>query len=73
MDENVRYVFKKPYVTPHGTLQENSEIRFFRGGVYFDGGLVPGAYAAELMEIVNNKKLCDEYLVKQHLVKNVIA
>ena len=62
MDENVSYVFKKDYATDHGTLHQNSEIRFFRGGVYFDGGLVPGMYAKELYDIVNNDKLRDEYL-----------
>ena len=62
MNEKVKYIFKKPYVTDHGTLFENSEIRFFRGSVYYDGGLVPGVYAKELADIVNTPALREEYL-----------
>ena len=40
MGEDIKYVFKKPYVTDHGVLHENSEIRVLRGSVYFDGGMV---------------------------------
>lgn len=68
MDEKVRYIFKKDYVTDHGTLHENSEIRFFRGGVYFDGGLVMGGYAEELYEIVNNPQIKNEYLKEIKIV-----
>ena len=62
MDEKVKYIFKKDYVTDHGTLFENSEIRFFRGGVYYDGGLVPSGYAKELVDIIKDDKLREEYL-----------
>ena len=62
MDEKVRYIFKKPYVTDHGVLHENSEIRFFRGAVYFDGGLVPSSYAQELADIINSPILKEEYI-----------
>ncbi len=73
MSEDIKYVFKKPYVTDHGILHENSEIRVFRGAVYFDGGMVPGAYAAELMDIINSPTLKNEYLREMKLIKDVIA
>ena len=72
-DENIKYVFKKPYVTGQGTLRENSEIRLFRGGVYYDGGMVPGAYAQELINLIKDKNLREEYLKPMKLIKDIVA
>ena len=62
MDEKTRYILKKDYVTDHGALHQNSEIRLFRGAVFYDGGLVPTAYAKELVELVEDEKLKEEYI-----------
>ena len=72
-NENVKYVFKTPYVTDHGVLHENSEIRILRGAVYFDGGMVPESYAKELLDIVESPVLREKYLKEVHLIKDVIA
>ena len=72
-DENIKYVFKKPYVANQGTLREGSEIRIFRGGVYFDGGMVPGAYAQDLLDIIRNDHLREEYLAVKKIIKNEVA
>ena len=64
----VEYIFKKPYTCKLGTLSQGSSIRFFRGAVYFDGGMVDAGYGRILLDIVNNKKLADQYLVQVEVV-----
>lgn len=68
----IEYIFKKPYVCKLGTLSQGSSIRFFRGAVYFDGGMVDAGYGRILSDIVNNKQLANEYLVKREVVNNEI-
>lgn len=68
----VEYVFKKPYTCRLGTLSQGSTIRFFRGAVYFDGGMVDGGYGKILYDIVNNPQLKNEYLVEREIIDNKI-
>ena len=68
----IEYVFKKPYTCRFGKLSQGSTIRFFRGAVYFDGGMVDGSYGRILTDIVNNKQLASEYLVKREVIDNKI-
>ena len=68
----IEYIFKKPYKCKLGTLSQGSSIRFFRGAVYFDGGMVDAGYGRILSNLVNNKKLADEYLVNREVVSNEI-
>lgn len=72
MDENVKYVLKKKYTCGLGSLTEGSEIRFLRGACYFDGGMVPDAYAIELKKLINDPKLRDEYISVQKLIYNKV-
>lgn len=68
----VEYVFKKPYTCRLGTLSQGSTIRFFRGAVYFDGGMVDSGYGKILYDIVNNPQLKNEYLVEIEIIDNKI-
>ena len=65
-----KYILKKPYTTVWGTLPVGSEITLFRGFVYFNGGMVDPSYADMLRELINDDKLCKEYLEVHKIEKN---
>lgn len=67
---NKKYIFIKPYVTSQGTIPQGSEISFFRGFVYINGGICMGTYANILRNIVEDENLHKEYLKDQIIEKN---
>ena len=71
-DEQVKYVFKKAYETSIGTIPEGTEIILFRDWVYVNGGMADEYSRGLIMSIVNNKRKCDEYLVRMKIIGNKI-
>ena len=68
----IEYVFKKPYTCDMGTIKEGSTIREVRQTIYFNGGMVLPTYAKLLRDIINNKEICEEYLLKRKIIENKI-
>lgn len=70
--EHKKYILKKEYKCPLGTLPEGSEIITFGDHVLFNGGMVMPAYVNALLEIVNNPDLNKEYLKESKMIYNKI-
>lgn len=71
-DEQIKYVFRKPYTIEGGTIPEGTDIILFRGLVYIGGGLADDYSRGLIMNIVNNKKKRDEYLVRMNIIGNKV-
>jgi hypothetical protein len=63
---NEKYVLIKPYVAGEGTLPEGSEIIYFRGQVWVNGGPVPSSYNKMFLDLIKNP----EYVRKVKINKN---
>ena len=74
MDINIhkRYVLKKDYSTNQGVIPANSEITFFHGCAYINGGLCPPGYQAMFEEMVDNNSFRNEYLKEIEIINNKI-
>ena len=64
---NEKYVLIKPYVCNYGTLSEGSEIIYFRGQFYLNGGPIPQVWNHLFKKIIEN----DEYVKKVAIPKNM--
>ena len=61
-----KYVLIKPYVCDYGTLPEGSEIIFFRGQFYLNGGPIPQVWNTLFNKIIKD----DNYVRKLKILKN---
>lgn len=61
-----KFVLTKPYECEYGTLPIGTEIIYFRGQVYVNGGPIPNVWNQMFLELVNN----EEYGVKMKIIKN---
>ena len=61
-----KYVLIKPYVCDYGTLPEGSEIIFFRGQFYLNGGPIPQVWNTLFNKIIED----DNYVRKLKILKN---
>lgn len=61
-----KYVLKKPYECKYGTLPQGSEIIYFRGQFYFNGGPIPSTFDYLFNDLISN----DEYVTKVKMVNN---
>jgi hypothetical protein len=64
MDE--KYVLLKPYNAGEGVLAEGTEIVYFRGQFWVNGGPVPTSYNRMLGDLIKN----EEYVKKMKIIKN---
>ena len=63
---NEKYVLIKPYECSYGTLPEGSEIIYFRGQVWVNGGPVPPSYNSMFIDLIKKQ----EYVRKVEIQKN---
>lgn len=63
---NEKYVLKKPYKCKYGTLPEGSEIIYFRGQFYFNGGPIPLSFNDIFSDLISD----EEYVTKVKLLRN---
>ena len=63
---NEKYVLIKPYECSYGTLPEGSEIIYFRGQVWVNGGPVPPSYNNMFIDLIKRQ----EYVRKVEIQKN---
>jgi hypothetical protein len=63
---NEKYVLIKPYECQYGTIPSGSEIIYFRGQVWVNGGPIPNTYNDIFLELIRN----DEYVRKVRIAKN---
>lgn len=72
----IEYVFKKPYKCEFGVLREGSTMRVMtyngQSVVFFEGGMTEGGYNDMLLNIIENKKLHDEYLYDRPVIENKV-
>lgn len=64
MDE--KYILIKPYECSYGTLPQGSDIIYFRGQFYLNGGPIPQSWNSLFKKIIEN----DEYVRKVKIQKN---
>ena len=64
MDE--KYVLTKPYECQYGKLPIGTEIVYFRGQVYVNGGPIPPSYNDIFIDLMNDS----EYTTKMKIQKN---
>jgi len=64
---NEKYVLIKPYECQYGTIPSGSEIIYFRGQVWVNGGPIPNTYNDIFLELIRN----DEYVRKVRIPKNM--
>ena len=64
MDE--KYILIKPYECSYGTLPQGSDIIYFRGQFYLNGGPIPQSWNSLFKQIIEN----DEYVRKVKIQKN---
>lgn len=72
IDEKKKYIFRKPYVTDSGTIPEGTEINFFRGWIYINGGMADSFSKNLIMSIFMDAKKRHEYLVPMQIIENKI-
>jgi len=65
MDE--KYVLIKPYNCNYGTLPEGSEIIYFRGQFYLNGGPIPQVWNTLFNKIITD----NSYVRKVKIPKNM--
>ena len=63
---NEKYVLIKPYECNYGTLPEGSDIIYFRGQFYLNGGPISSSWNSLFKQIIEN----DEYVKKVEIQKN---
>lgn len=63
---NEKYVLIKPYECQYGKLGIGTEIVYFRGQVWVNGGPIPPSYNNIFLELIENS----EYVKKMKIEKN---
>ena len=61
-----KYVLIKPFECQYGTLPEGSEIIWFRGQFYVNGGPVPPSFNDILAKVIKDKT----YVKEMKIIKN---
>lgn len=61
-----KYVLIKPFECQYGTLPEGSEIIWFRGQFYVNGGPVPPSFNDILAKVIKDKN----YVKEMKIIKN---
>lgn len=64
---NEKYILIKPFEAGEGTLPEGSEIIYFRGQFWVNGGPAPTYYNTMLKKLITNP----EYVRKAKIPKNM--
>lgn len=71
-DEQIKYVFKKAYVTSEGTIPEGTEIILLRGNIFINGGLADLYSRHLLLGVIRDKAKCGEYLKRVQIIGNKV-
>lgn len=61
-----KYVLIKPYTCQYGTLGEGTEIIYFRGQVYVNGGPIPSSFNDIFLNLIEDSN----YVKKVKIPKN---
>lgn len=61
-----KWVLIKPYTCEYGTIPENSDIYYFRGAYYLNGGLIPPEYYGLFNKLINDTN----YTRKMKVIKD---
>lgn len=72
INEQKRYVFKKPYSNEYGTIPEGTEVNLFRGFIYINGGMCDSYSKGLLSHILADEKLRNEYLQPMKIINNQV-
>lgn len=67
-----KWIFIKPYNNNEGIIPEGTELMFFRGQIYMNGGLIEPSYQQFLKKFIEDNNLSREYLKKVKLFKNKV-
>ena len=72
MEEKKRYVFKKKYECPMGSIAEGRDITLFRGVLYIDGIMIPEPYASDMRKLFEDEKFLKEYINIENIIMNKV-
>jgi hypothetical protein len=67
-----KFIFIKEYSGEYGKIPQGTELIFFRGFRYMNGGRVHPAYQKILLNIIQNEDLKEEYLKEVRIINNKI-
>jgi hypothetical protein len=67
-----KFIFIKEYSGENGKIPQGTELIFFRGFLYMNGGMVHPAYQKILLNIIQNEDLKEEYLKEVRIINNKI-
>ena len=67
-----KFIFIKEYSGEYGKIPQGTELIFFRGFLYMNGGMVHPAYQKVLLGIINDDRLRNEYLKEVKIINNKI-
>ena len=65
-----KFIFIKEYSGEYGKIPQGTELIFFRGFLYMNGGMIHPAYQKLLCGIIQNDDLKDEYLREVKIINN---
>ena len=63
---NEKYVLVKPYECSYGTLPQGSDIIFFRGQFYLNGGPIPQVWNSLFKRIIEDKEYTKKLIVEKN-------
>lgn len=63
---NEKYVLIKPYECNYGILPEGSDIRYFRGQFYLNGGPIPAVWNSLFKKIIENKEYTKKLIIEKN-------
>ena len=72
MNDKIRYVFKKTYTCPMGTINEGREVSTLNGMLFMDGAIIPEPYASDMRNLFNDEKFMKEYIRIENIIKNKV-
>lgn len=62
INQQKRYIFKKPYTVKAGTIPEGSQLDVVHGTFYFNGGMADNYSTGLFKHILENPQLKNDYL-----------
>ena len=63
---NEKYVLIKPYECSYGTLPQGSDIIYFRGQFYLNGGPIPSTWNSLFKKIIENKEYTKKLIIEKN-------
>ena len=61
-----KYVLIRPYECQYGTLSSGTEIIYFRGQVYVNGGVIPPSFNRIFLDLIQDASYCKKVKINKN-------